>query len=106
MWPGQAWQFRLALRLVRAFEEVRIWSRTPEHAAQFAAEVGARAMAAEDAVRGADVIVTASAQQGLGPGRRCRSPPPCRHTSNSPSLNLSASVGGKRRLGCVFQRRA
>jgi ornithine cyclodeaminase/alanine dehydrogenase-like protein (mu-crystallin family) len=49
-----------ALRLVRAFEEVRIWSRTPEHAAQFAAEVGARAMAAEDAVRGADVIVTAT----------------------------------------------
>jgi len=49
-----------ALRLVRNFEEVRVWSRTPEHAAQFAAEVGARAMAAEDAVRGADVIVTAT----------------------------------------------
>ena len=43
-----------------AFEEVRIWSRTPEHATRFAAEIGARAMAAEDAVRGADVIVTAT----------------------------------------------
>lgn len=49
-----------ALRLVRTFEEVRIWSRTPEHAAHFAAEVGARAMAAEDAVLGADVVVTAT----------------------------------------------
>jgi len=49
-----------ALRLVRAFEEVRIWSRTPEHAAHLAAEVGARAMAAEEAVRDADVIVTAT----------------------------------------------
>jgi len=50
-----------ALRLVCAFEEIRIWSRTPEHAARFAAEIGARAMAAEDAVRDADVVVTATA---------------------------------------------
>jgi len=49
-----------ALRLVRDFKEVRIWSRTPEHAVHLAAEVGATAMAAEDAVRGADVIVTAT----------------------------------------------
>jgi ornithine cyclodeaminase/alanine dehydrogenase-like protein (mu-crystallin family) len=49
-----------ALRFVRTFEEVRIWSRTPEHAVHLAAEVGATAMAAEDAVRGADVIVTAT----------------------------------------------
>ena len=50
-----------ALRLVRDFEEIRVWSRTPEHAERFAAEVGARAMSAADAVRDADVVVTATA---------------------------------------------
>ena len=50
-----------ALRRVRAFAEIRVWSRTPAHAARFAEEVGASVMAAEDAVRGADVIVTATA---------------------------------------------
>jgi ornithine cyclodeaminase/alanine dehydrogenase-like protein (mu-crystallin family) len=50
-----------ALRLVREFAEVRIWSRDPEHAARFAAEIGGRAMTAADAVREADVIVTATA---------------------------------------------
>jgi ornithine cyclodeaminase/alanine dehydrogenase-like protein (mu-crystallin family) len=49
-----------ALRLVRDFQEIRVWSRTPEHAAHFAAEVGARGMAAEEAVQGADVVVTAT----------------------------------------------
>ena len=38
-----------------------MWSRTPAHAARFAEEIGARVMTAEDAVRGADVIVTATA---------------------------------------------
>jgi thiomorpholine-carboxylate dehydrogenase len=47
-----------ALRLVRRFEEVRVWSRTPENARRFAAETGARPMSAEQAVRGADVVVT------------------------------------------------
>jgi thiomorpholine-carboxylate dehydrogenase len=47
-----------ALRLVRNFEEVRVWSRTPERARRFAAEMGARSMPAEQAVRGADVVVT------------------------------------------------
>jgi ornithine cyclodeaminase/alanine dehydrogenase-like protein (mu-crystallin family) len=50
-----------ALTRVRAFEEIRVWGRTRAHAERFAEEVGARAMAAEDAVRGADVIVTATA---------------------------------------------
>src|SRR5215217_9599727 len=36
-----------ALRLVHAFEEVRVWSRTPAHAERLAAEVGARATGAE-----------------------------------------------------------
>jgi ornithine cyclodeaminase/alanine dehydrogenase-like protein (mu-crystallin family) len=50
-----------ALSRVRAFEEIRVWGRTRKNAERFAAEVGARVMAAEDAVRGADVVVTATA---------------------------------------------
>src|SRR4029434_3782637 len=47
-----------ALRFVRDFEEIRVWSPTQKHAEQFAKEIGAKAMSAEDVVRGADVIVT------------------------------------------------
>jgi ornithine cyclodeaminase/alanine dehydrogenase-like protein (mu-crystallin family) len=47
-----------ALRLVRRFEEVRVWSPTKEHARQFAEEIGGIAVSAEEAVRGADVVVT------------------------------------------------
>ena len=47
-----------ALLLDRKFDEIRVWSHTPEHAERFAKEIGAKAMPAEDAVRGADVIVT------------------------------------------------
>jgi thiomorpholine-carboxylate dehydrogenase len=47
-----------ALRLVRPFEEIRLWSRTPEHAERCAEEIGGRAMEAEAAVRDADVVVT------------------------------------------------
>ncbi|MGH6903245.1 MAG: ornithine cyclodeaminase family protein [Geminicoccaceae bacterium] len=50
-----------ALARVRAFDEIRVWGRTRAHAERLAEEIGARAMAAEDAVRGADVIVTATA---------------------------------------------
>jgi thiomorpholine-carboxylate dehydrogenase len=49
-----------ALSRVRRFEEVRVWSRTPAHAERFAERHGAKAMALEAAVRGADVIVTAT----------------------------------------------
>ncbi|HKW81267.1 MAG TPA: ornithine cyclodeaminase family protein, partial [Casimicrobiaceae bacterium] len=50
-----------ALRGIRAFDDVRVWSRTPAHAMEFAARHRARAIAdAEHAVRGADVIVTAT----------------------------------------------
>ncbi|MEN3370979.1 MAG: hypothetical protein V7609_3122 [Verrucomicrobiota bacterium] len=48
------------LRRVRRFEEVRVWSRTSERSERFAGEHGAKAMCLEDAVRGADVIVTAT----------------------------------------------
>jgi ornithine cyclodeaminase/alanine dehydrogenase-like protein (mu-crystallin family) len=45
---------------VRQFDDVRVWSRTPKHAERFAEEHGARAMDAESAVGGADVVVTAT----------------------------------------------
>jgi thiomorpholine-carboxylate dehydrogenase len=47
-----------ALKLVRDFTEIRVWSRTPAHAERFAAEIGGVARSAEDAVRGAQVVVT------------------------------------------------
>jgi ornithine cyclodeaminase/alanine dehydrogenase-like protein (mu-crystallin family) len=49
-----------ALRLVRRFEDVRVWS--PRHAENFARQFdGVRATSsAEEAVRGADVVVTAT----------------------------------------------
>jgi thiomorpholine-carboxylate dehydrogenase len=50
-----------ALRLVRSFAEIRIWSRTPANAERLAGEVGGKAMGAEEAVRGADVIVAVTA---------------------------------------------
>jgi len=55
-----------ALPQVRAFEKVRIWSRTPEHAQAVAAEAELPvevAESAEAAVTGADVIVTATSSR-------------------------------------------
>jgi ornithine cyclodeaminase/alanine dehydrogenase-like protein (mu-crystallin family) len=49
-----------ALAHVRHFDEVRVWSRTPEHARRFAREHGVIATDAESAVRNADVVVTAT----------------------------------------------
>src|SRR5206468_10897524 len=49
-----------ALRLVRGFEEIRVWSPTKEHAQRFAKEIGAKAMSVEQAISGADAIVTAT----------------------------------------------
>lgn len=49
-----------ALRHVCRFKEVRVWSRTADRAQRFAALHGAKAMDIEAAVRGADVIVTAT----------------------------------------------
>jgi thiomorpholine-carboxylate dehydrogenase len=60
---AQAQSHLEALRHVRRFDEVRVWSRTPEHAERFAAQHAATAMDAESAVRGADVIVTATPAQ-------------------------------------------
>jgi len=49
-----------ALRLVRNFAEIRVWSHTAANAERFAKEIGAKAMSAEAAVRDADVVVTAT----------------------------------------------
>jgi thiomorpholine-carboxylate dehydrogenase len=45
---------------VRDFAEIRVWGRDDKKAAALSAEIGARAMSAEEAVRGADVVVTAT----------------------------------------------
>jgi ornithine cyclodeaminase/alanine dehydrogenase-like protein (mu-crystallin family) len=47
-----------ALRLARNFQEIRVWSPTRDHAKRFAKEIGGTAVSAEEAVRGADVVVT------------------------------------------------
>jgi ornithine cyclodeaminase/alanine dehydrogenase-like protein (mu-crystallin family) len=47
-----------ALSRVRVFEEIRVWSRSAENARKFAEEVGARVMTAQEAVTGADVVLT------------------------------------------------
>jgi ornithine cyclodeaminase/alanine dehydrogenase-like protein (mu-crystallin family) len=52
-----------ALRLVRNFEDVRVWSQTKSNADEFSREIGARVTSAEDAVRGADVIVTVTSSK-------------------------------------------
>ena len=52
-----------ALKLVRRFEEIRVLSPTLAHAKEFAREIGATAMPGEEAVRGADVVVTATSSK-------------------------------------------
>jgi len=59
----QAQAHLTALGHVCRFEEVRVWGRNPEHAQRFAARHGARAMDAESAVRGADVVVTVTSSR-------------------------------------------
>jgi len=52
-----------ALGLVKNFSEVRVWSQTEAHAQEFAKEIGARVTSAEDAIRGADVVVTVTSSK-------------------------------------------
>jgi thiomorpholine-carboxylate dehydrogenase len=52
-----------ALRTVRNFEEIHTWSPTREHTERFAKEIGAKAVSAEEAVRDADVVVTATSSK-------------------------------------------
>jgi thiomorpholine-carboxylate dehydrogenase len=46
-----------ALQGIRAFTDIRVWSRSQVHAQEFASEIGARVMSAEQAVSGADVVL-------------------------------------------------
>jgi thiomorpholine-carboxylate dehydrogenase len=46
-----------ALAGIRSFTDVRVWSRSRDHAQQFASEIGARVTTAEQAVSGADVVL-------------------------------------------------
>ena len=46
-----------ALAGIRSFTDVRVWSRSQDHAQQFASEIGARVTTAEQAVSGADVVL-------------------------------------------------
>jgi ornithine cyclodeaminase/alanine dehydrogenase-like protein (mu-crystallin family) len=58
---GAGVQARSHLEALPGFDRVRIYSPTAEHAEALAAETGAEAVAtAEEAVRGADVVVTAT----------------------------------------------
>jgi ornithine cyclodeaminase/alanine dehydrogenase-like protein (mu-crystallin family) len=75
-----------ALRLVRNFREIRVWSPNKSHAEEFAKEIGATSTSAEDAVRPADVIVTASSSKTpvlrgawLKPGCHVNAVGACRH---------------------------
>jgi thiomorpholine-carboxylate dehydrogenase len=52
-----------ALRLVRQFQEIRVWSPNKSHAEQFAKEIGAKEMSAEGAVREADVVITVTSSK-------------------------------------------
>jgi ornithine cyclodeaminase/alanine dehydrogenase-like protein (mu-crystallin family) len=52
-----------ALRLVRDFQEVRVWSQTKSNAEAFAKEIGGRSTSVEEAVRGADVVVTVTSSK-------------------------------------------
>jgi thiomorpholine-carboxylate dehydrogenase len=52
-----------ALRLVRQFQEIRVWSPTKEHSEQFAREIDGTALSPEQAVRDADVIVTVTSSK-------------------------------------------
>jgi thiomorpholine-carboxylate dehydrogenase len=47
-----------ALSLVRSFTDVRVWSRSRDHAELLASEIGGRVSGAEEAVAGADVVLT------------------------------------------------
>jgi thiomorpholine-carboxylate dehydrogenase len=47
-----------ALSGIRSFDEIRVWSRSQNHARRFASEIEGRATTAEEAVSDADVVLT------------------------------------------------
>ncbi len=69
-----------ALSLVRQFDDVRIWNRTPENAEDLARKSGARMVSCEEAVRNADVVIATTASSApildgewLAPGAKVAS---------------------------------
>lgn len=52
-----------ALSLVRHFDDVRIWNRTPDRAHALAEKIGARVASSEEAVRNSDVVIAATASR-------------------------------------------
>jgi ornithine cyclodeaminase/alanine dehydrogenase-like protein (mu-crystallin family) len=53
-----------AIREVRKLSEIRVWSRSEARRSEFAKQTGARAVkTAEEAVRGADIVVTATSSK-------------------------------------------
>jgi len=50
-----------SLSLVRQFDDVRIWNRTPKSAEDLAQKTGARVTSCEEAVRDADVVIATTA---------------------------------------------
>ena len=52
-----------ALRSLYRFEDVRVWSPNRAHAEEFAAKHACRTLEAEDAVRGADIVVVATSSR-------------------------------------------
>jgi len=93
-----------ALALWRAFPEVRVWSPTPEHLRRFAAESSVPVRpcgSAAEAVRGADVVVLATAASApvmedawVAPGAHVISVGACRPTQREmdPALVARARV--------------
>ncbi len=88
-----------ALGLVGHFEEVRVWSRAQDHAEKFAEEIGGKAMSAEAAVKGADVVVVATSSttpvlQGswLKPGSHVNAVGACRPDWRELDDNAMANV--------------
>jgi ornithine cyclodeaminase/alanine dehydrogenase-like protein (mu-crystallin family) len=53
----QARSHMRALAGIRSFAEVKVWSRSQDHARQFADEIGAEVTTAEQAVSGSDVVL-------------------------------------------------
>ena len=47
-----------AVSRIRTFQEIRVWSRSPDHARQFASEIGGIVASHEQAASGADVVLT------------------------------------------------
>jgi ornithine cyclodeaminase len=65
----QAWFDLQAIGLVRALQDIRVWNRNPERAREFAARAcaagyPARPLALQNALDGADIVVTATAAIG------------------------------------------